>query len=103
LPRIGGLPNFPETSTRDPSDVKITCSMDQFIGLLIKSKLPMPLYINWGPIEHLRIFVPCSLEHIGFVPDHLEIGYLRNLPGRIAFKPVDEGGRQTPGHPFPES
>ncbi|KAJ7818845.1 hypothetical protein B0H14DRAFT_2601028 [Mycena olivaceomarginata] len=76
LPRIGGLLDFSETLVRDPSDVEITRSMDDFVGLLIESKLPMSLYINWGPIEHLRIFVPRSLERIGFFPDHLEIQYL---------------------------
>ncbi|KAJ7845166.1 hypothetical protein B0H14DRAFT_3455210 [Mycena olivaceomarginata] len=91
------------TSTRDPSDVEIARSMDDFVGLLIDSKLPMSLYINWGPIEHLRIFVPRSLERIGFFPDHLEIQYLRNLPGRIAFSRWTRGQDRHQGARFPES
>ncbi|KAJ6602948.1 hypothetical protein B0H10DRAFT_2230052 [Mycena sp. CBHHK59/15] len=58
----------------------------EWLLTLVVGKLPVPLYFHWGKIDRVPDFpIPWALKEQKLFPDHLEIVYLRGLPGRIAF------------------
>ncbi|KAJ6467981.1 hypothetical protein C8R47DRAFT_1303114 [Mycena vitilis] len=84
VPRLGGLIDF--THRKYPELFKDSRSLDFLLGKIIAKQLPLPLYISWGAITlSPEIFVPHSLRDLRFVPDIVEINYLNELPGKVAF------------------
>ncbi|KAJ7431590.1 hypothetical protein B0H11DRAFT_2365734 [Mycena galericulata] len=87
IPRIGGLFDLCLPPNTNPSSLERT-QMDTIIGAIIKYSLPIPMYFSWGSIDSWpTVPLPHSLKKLEFIPDHLEIRYLRTIPGRVAFSP----------------
>ncbi|KAK7057339.1 hypothetical protein R3P38DRAFT_2759612 [Favolaschia claudopus] len=94
-PRLGGIIDFTvPAGTRFPLDeVTLPRRFDWLLGQIITRSMPMPLYIQWGPLEPtpheihptIRVFVPRSLQKIAFLPEPSEIDYLVDLPGSVTF------------------
>ncbi|KAJ7848863.1 hypothetical protein B0H14DRAFT_3452903 [Mycena olivaceomarginata] len=67
--RIGGLLDFSLPPGGDPYDVKLPRALDFMLGTIIQHKLPIPLYISWGPITEppfvFRVFQARSLSAAG--------------------------------------
>ncbi|KAK6996175.1 hypothetical protein R3P38DRAFT_3629302 [Favolaschia claudopus] len=99
-PRLGGIIDFTvPADTRFPLDeVTLPRTFDWLLGQIIARGMPIPLYIQWGPLEttfhKLRAtdtsfaipgFVPRSLQKLGFLPEPSEIVYLQRIPGSVVF------------------
>ncbi|KAK6981383.1 hypothetical protein R3P38DRAFT_2808145 [Favolaschia claudopus] len=100
VPRIGGIIDFSVPSdSRDPTyDVKLPRIFDVLLGKIIATNVPIPLYIGWGALTNtIDVFVPRTLEKLGFLPEPSELQYLSRLPGRVAFSRWDMQGENCKG------
>ncbi|KAJ7117275.1 hypothetical protein C8R43DRAFT_960774 [Mycena crocata] len=94
IPRIGGFVDFTVPPGEPPSLLTSSTELDFLIGSIIKSQLPIPLYIAWGDLDgHPKIFIPHTLRELQFVPDFLEVEYLQDHKCR------DPDNIQLPGQP----
>ncbi|KAK6977380.1 hypothetical protein R3P38DRAFT_3473342 [Favolaschia claudopus] len=99
-PRLGGIIDFTvPADTRFPLDeVTLPRTFDWLLGQIIARGMPIPLYIQWGPLETtfhkigatgtsftIPVFVPRSLQKLGFLPEPSEIAYLQRILGSVVF------------------
>ncbi|KAJ7429939.1 hypothetical protein B0H11DRAFT_1766007 [Mycena galericulata] len=86
IPRIGGLIDFSVPAGGHTELFDFPREVDFILGKIIETKVPVPLYILWGPITgYPEVKVPFTFRDLQFVPDGHEIRYLRDLPGDVAF------------------
>lgn len=86
LPRIGGLLDFSGPANGYTELFDPPRNLDFLLGRIISTRLPVPLYISWGPVTgHPSVFVPHTFRDLQFFPDAAEVKYLKDLPGRVAF------------------
>ncbi|KAK7059494.1 hypothetical protein R3P38DRAFT_2496075 [Favolaschia claudopus] len=96
VPRIGGILDLSSPpAMANPTGGKRT-DLDYLVGVILKTNLPIPLYVRWGKFEDaLNIRRPKSLEEVHFILDYHEMNYLQALPGVVKFSPWSQANQQA--------